>query len=114
MCKIGNYISFWSENFDLTSISAGHSCIKLSDYINDHRIQMQETLIQIFGLLKTIASIRNTIISFVLLVHDFLPWDTNQNLVHFLVWKITIRIPQIQFSDICISFLTFIKFMKIY
>lgn len=97
MCKI--YIDFWSENFDLTSISAGHSCIKLSDYINDHRIQMQETLIQTFRLLKTIASIRNTI-SFVLLVHDFLPWDTNQTLVHFQVWKITIRIPQIQFSDI--------------
>lgn len=99
MCKIGNYIDFWLENFDPTSISAGHSCIKLSDYINDHRIHMWVTLTQTYRLLKTFTAIRNTITSFVI-VHNFLPW----HLVHFGVWKITTGIPQFSLVTSVFSF----------
>jgi hypothetical protein len=84
-------MDFWSKSFDSTSISVGQSCIKLGDYIN-HR------------LLKTFTATRNTISSFVLLVHDFLPWDMHQNLVHFEVWKITIGIPRFNLVTFVFSF----------
>lgn len=114
MCKIIHYIDFWFKRFDHTSISAGHSCIKLSDYGNNHKIHTWETLTKVYRLLHIFIAIWNSLSHSVLLIHSYLPLDNHQKLIRFEVWKFAIGVPQFNLVTFMFSFLNFSKFMKIY